>query len=174
MTTKTVTIQDIELALTSRSFEDFLDYVQILEPPTATSRGGIIKFEKWGYLLEFCKELDTGRLINVLKSRQLGFSWILASYALWTAMYKEGANVLAFSQGQLESVAFLNKARIVHENLPQHLKVGLGRDNDTTMEFPSMKSQITALPSTEKAGRGQTATLVIPISTITLTSTTPQ
>ena len=161
MTTKTVTIQDIELALTSRSFEDFLDYVQILEPPTATSRGGIIKFEKWGYLLEFCKELDTGRLINVLKSRQLGFSWILAAYALWTAMYKEGANVLAFSQGQLESVAFLNKARIVHENLPQHLKVGLGRDNDTTMEFPSMKSQITALPSTEKAGRGQTATLVI-------------
>ena len=87
MTTKTVTIQDIELALASRSFEDFLDYVQILEPPTATSRGGIIKFEKWGYLIEFCKELDTGRLINVLKSRQLGFSWILASYALWTAMY---------------------------------------------------------------------------------------
>jgi len=47
MTTKTVTIQDIELALTSRSFQDFLDFVQILEPPIATSRGGIIKFEKW-------------------------------------------------------------------------------------------------------------------------------
>lgn len=156
-----VTIQDIERALAARSFIDFLDFVKLLEPPTATNRGGVIPFEKWDHIIKFVDILENERLINVLKSRQLGFSWVLATFALWTAMYKEGANVLAFSQGQLESVGFLNKARIVYENLPQHLKIPIGRDNDTTMEFPSRMSKITALPSTEKAGRGENATLVI-------------
>ena len=160
-TPKKITLQDIDLALASRSFLDFLDHVKILEPPTATSRGGIIAFERWDHIEEVCVALSANRLVNFLKSRQLGFSWLLAAYCLWTAQFKEGANVLAFSQGQLESVSFLNKARTIHYNLPRHLQIPLGRDNDTTMEFPSMKSKITALPSTEKAGRGETATLVI-------------
>ena len=156
-----ITIETIQLALAQVSFVDFLDHVKILDPPTATNRGGIIKFEKWDYLVEFCDELNDNRLLNILKSRQLGFSWILAAYALWTVQYKEGANVLKLSQGAIEAVVLLGKARTIWENLPKHLQIPLGRDNDTTMEFPSMKSKITALPSTEKAGRSETATLVI-------------
>ena len=163
MTTKqpVITIETMELALVHVSFVDFLGFVKILDPPTATNRGGIVDFELWPHLIDAAGELDKNRLINALKSRQLGWSWLLATYCLWTAQYKEGANVLAFSQGQLESTAFLGKARTVRENLPKHLQVPLGRDNDTTMSFPSVKSKITALPSTEKAGRGETGTLVI-------------
>ena len=156
-----ITLSHVDLAIASQSFTGFLDYVKILEPPTATSRGGVIKFELWDYLVESAEDLTSHRLISWLKSRQLGFSWLLAAWGLWNAQYREGANILKFSQGQLESTVFLNKARTIRENLPKHLQVPLGRDNDTTMTFPSMKSKITALPSTEKAGRGETATVVI-------------
>ena len=163
-----------------RSFTYFLEHVRILEPPSATSRGGIIEFEMWEHMKEAAMllagkgnqqvpedEPETPefirqkRLLNVLKSRQLGWSWILAAYAVWRAQFQEGSNILVFSQGQLESVAFLNKCKTIHENLPKHMKNPLGRSNDTLMQFTRMKSKITALPSTENAGRGETASLVI-------------
>ncbi|KKK85825.1 hypothetical protein LCGC14_2769370, partial [marine sediment metagenome] len=163
MTTEspTVTLEQLDREIASRSFPEFLKFVKILEPPTTISRGGVIPFEMWDHLTEFVGALGKERLIAVLKSRQLGFSWTLAAYALWTAQFKEGANVLAFSQGQLEATVFLGKSKFIHEHLPEHLKIPLTRDNDTTMEFSSMKSKIVALPSTEKAGRGEMATLVI-------------
>ncbi len=166
----------MERELARRSFVYFLEKVRIIEPPSKTSRGGIIKFEMWDHIKEAALLL-AGRgdqklpdepgyvarkeLLNVLKSRQLGWSWILAAYAVWMAQYQEGANVLIFSQGQLESVAFLNKCKTIHENLPDHIKNPIGRSNDTLVQFTSMKSKITALPSTENAGRGETASLVI-------------
>ena len=178
MTTKeqTVTIADMERELGRRSFVYFLEHVKILEPPSASSRGGIIKFEMWDHIKEAALLLagkgdqtdpesegyiSQKRLLNVLKSRQLGWSWILAAYAVWMAQFKEGANILVFSQGQAESIAFLSKCKTIHENLSKHMMNPLGRSNDTLMAFKGMKSKITALPSTEHAGRGEMATLVI-------------
>ena len=156
-----ITKEQLDRAICELSFAEFLKFVKILEPPTLTSRGGIIPFEMWEHIVEFNEILTTKRLVTVLKSRQLGFSWDLAAYCVWMGQYKEGANILVFSQGQVEATAFLGKCRTIQENLPAHLKVAVGRDNDTLMEFPSLKSKINALPSTEKAGRGETATLVI-------------
>ncbi len=174
----TITIEHIDRELARRSFPDFLKFVKILEPTTPFKAGGIVQFEMWDYLVAFCEELvgkpdgnpdkppdhpdNIGHLLLIiLKSRQLGFSWTLAAYALWTAQFKPAANVLMLSQGALESVILLAKSRTIWENLPKYLQIPVGRDNDNTMEFPSEKSKITALPSTEKAGRSETATLVI-------------
>ena len=163
------TIQDIELALAQRSFLSFLEHVRILQVAVGGSQGGLIPLEMWNHIKEAAvllagdesKQVEAKRLISVLKSRQIGWSWILAAYAAWVGQYKDGANVLIFSQGQLESTVFLGKVKTILDNLPPHLKVRIGRSNDTTITFPSMKSKITALPSTEHAGRGETATLVI-------------
>ena len=87
-------------ALAKRHFSDFLEYVQVLEPPPGR---GIIPFERWPHLMEVCDFLNDEKLIVWLKSRQTGASWLLGAYALWTAMYKEGALVLLLSQGEAES-----------------------------------------------------------------------
>ena len=163
----TFTAYDIERAMVQRSFLFFLEFVKLLDPPTATNPGGIIQLKLWEHIKEAAVLLagseteDAKNLLSVLKSRQIGWSWILAAYAVWKAQYHEGANVLIFSQGQLESSVFLGKCKTVHENLPYHLKIPTTRANDTLMSFGSMKSKITALPSTENAGRGETATLDI-------------
>ena len=145
-------------ALAQRYFDDFLSYVQVLEPPPGR---GIIPFERWPHLVEVCQHLKKEKLIVWLKSRQTGASWLLAAYALWTAMYRTGALVLLLSQGEEESKILLSKSRFIFERLPSSLKTPLGTDSRQELAFPGMESGIRALPSTDKAGRSTTASLVI-------------
>ena len=145
-------------ALAKRYFNDFLDFVQVLEPPPGR---GVIAFERWNHLVEVCENLNDEKLIVWLKSRQTGASWLLAAYSLWTAMYKEGALVLLLSQGEEESKVLLSKSRFIYERLPDGLKTALGTDSRQELTFPMMESGIRALPSTDKAGRSATASLVI-------------
>jgi hypothetical protein len=155
-----VTIPKLERQISQDSFEHFLDYVQILEPPPG---GGLIKFAKWEHLMDAVAVFGADRLITVLKSRQIGFSWLLASYAYWTAAYHDGAVVLLFSQGELEAGALLQKCKTIHQYLPKHLKGIVSKANRVNVKLFEFAngSRIMAFPSTEDAGRGETATLAI-------------
>ena len=116
--------------------------------------------ETWPHILEMCEVFKQERLIVWLKSRQIGASWLLAAYDLWTALFQEGANVLLFSQGEPEAQDKLSKCRLIHAHLPPELQVPVGVDNRSELTFPQMDSSIRALPSTPKAGRSSTGTLV--------------
>lgn len=157
-TSQSITARDIEREIVSRSFLDFLKRVKLLEPPPGR---GIIQFEFWPHLVELAGLLGTERLIELLKARQLGITWELAAYADWTAIYHDGAPVFLFSQGEKEANVFLGKSKFILTELPSHLTVPLGTDSASELTFPSMHSKITAFPSTEKAGRSETAALVI-------------
>ncbi len=151
-------LEALDLELARRDFGHFLFYVKVMEPPPGR---GILNFERWDHLVEVCETLETERLIVWLKSRQTGASWLLAAYALWTALYQTGALVLLLSQGEDEAKILLGKSRFIYEQLPDALKTPQGIDSRQQMTFPSKHSGINALPSTEKAGRSVTATLVI-------------
>ena len=147
-----------EYALAERNFSDFLNYVQIMEPPPGR---GVVPFERWEHLVEVCGYLESEKLLVWLKSRQTGASWLLAAYALWMVLFRTGALVLLLSQGEEESKVLLAKCRFIYERLPLPLKVPLGTDSRQELTFPNMASAIRALPSTDKAGRSATASLVI-------------
>ena len=179
MTTETPKLsfskKQLERALIMRAdgFEDFVQIrteengvmrtaVKITEPPDAFGQGGgVIDFQMWENLREMVELLGTYRLLSILKARQVGLSWLIGAYALWKAQYFKGSVVLIFSQGQGEATSLLGKIHSIWDNLPAHLQEPIGLDNSTTIEFPNMKSKIVALPSTEKAGRSETASLVI-------------
>ena len=146
------------IELSKRDFDEFLNYVKILEPPPGR---GIIPFERWPHLVEVCQTLEETKLLVWLKSRQTGASWLLAAYALWRVLFFEGAMVLLLSQGEEEAKRLLAKSRFIFEQLPEALQVRIGVDSRQELEFPSMHSNILALPSTEKAGRSSTASMVI-------------
>jgi len=137
--------------------------VQITDPPDPLSgdTGGVIDFEMWEHLEEVVSLLGKHKLLNFLKARQVGLSWVIGVYALWLAMYHKAANVLIFSQGEDEAKALLRKIHSVYDNLPWWMREDLGTDNTTVMAFPAMSSRITAFASTENAGRSETASLVI-------------
>jgi len=144
--------------LAKRDFWHFLDFVKILEPQPGR---GTIAFERWPHLSEVCRILEDKKLLVWLKSRQTGASWMLAAYGLWMAMYKHGAVVLLLSQGEDEAKKLLAKCRFVYENLEPDMRPTLGIDSRQELYFPDTGSSISALPSTEKAGRSSTASLVI-------------
>lgn len=152
--------QLIELGEVKRDFPKFLKYVRIQEPGELS-----LEYELWPHLIDFFKHLRTEKLIDLIKSKQIGISWALAVYALWKIMTVLGMSVLELSRGQVESQALLAKSKIVFHNLPEWIKkqpsYALEYDSTEKFGFKALHSRITALPSTEVAGIGETAGLVI-------------
>ncbi|KKK50135.1 hypothetical protein LCGC14_3128050, partial [marine sediment metagenome] len=181
MTTKTRTkrtgLQKAMRELGARSFMDFLTMrwwdeelarertlVQVTLPPDPTALdggGGLIDFEMWEHLEEVIELVGTEKLLNFMKARQVGLTWVIAAYCLWLAMYHQASKVLIFSQGDKEAKAFLRRIHSIYDNLPDFMREPLATDNTSEMEFPTMSSRIEAVPSTEKAGRSETVSLIV-------------
>lgn len=154
---------DIEFVQAQRSFSTFLDYVKIVEPPQFASgfQGGPTPFEKWEHLADLSEIMPNTRLIEVLKARQDGFSWLVGAYTAWLLRFHEHAFVPMISQGQVEAADLLGKVRAILDNLPEPWKVSYDPDSTLELGIKSMHSRARALASTEKAGRSLTATCVI-------------
>ena len=142
---------------------DFLDHVRILERSQSHSGvvGGAIVFQKWGYIMDLARMLVDHRLVTILKARQLGFSWTTAAYAAWLLTFSPGTNVLMISKGQTEAFSLLDKVRFILKNLPSEWQAPLSPDSRSEIGIPSRDSKVVALPSTEDAGRSETASVVI-------------
>jgi hypothetical protein len=149
--------------LSSRSFLDFLDWVLIMEPPQPLlgKAGGAVKFELWPHILEMALALTRDPLIEILKARQVGFSWTVSAYAVWLLRFRNGSRIMELSQGQQESKDLLSKAKFIYKHLPDLWQLPIAVDSASEFRLEGSDSRILALPSTEDAGRGETATLVI-------------
>ena len=150
-------IEAARMVRAERDFERFLPYMKVLDPPPG---GGIVPFQPWPHLVELARAFRQYRLIVLVKSKQVGASWLVGGYAVHTAAYHEGAQVALFSKGQLEAGDLLGKSQFIHEHLPKPLQRPLA-PLKSEMVFPSMHSRILPLPSTEDAGVGLTSTLVV-------------
>ena len=134
----------------------FFEHVKILDATT----NQIIKYEMWPHLVEFIKSVFKHKQIIVLKSKQVGISWTLAALALWWC-YKTGGNVVMISKGENEAAELLRKSKFIHSQLPKYLQLETATVGAEAMSFKSKLSRIHTLPSTEYAGVGETASLVI-------------
>ena len=145
-----------------KSFLYFLDFVRIIEPPTQTNHGGIVKFQLWEHTKLSIAALLKRKQISILKSRQIGWSWLLAAYALWYALARKGATVMLFSKGEEEAKELLSKCGTIYRNLPDFMRAQkVYPDSATEMAFTVMESRIKAFASTENAGISFTASVII-------------
>ena len=119
-----------------------------------------IPWEWWAVHDEMTADLLARRLV-VLKARQLGWSWLLAAYAVHGAMFRRHYAGLLLSQGEDEAVKLLAKCRSIWANLPDWMRPSLSTDNTTDLVFAVSGGSLSALPATKRAGRGSTASLVI-------------
>lgn len=107
----------------------------------------------------------------VLKARQLGITWLAAGLGLWTVLYKPGSRVLVISINEEEASKVVNRLWDMFESLPPHLRNGVTVLKPTRGSRPNLHielrhrdgriSSVIGLPSTKKAGHGETAALVI-------------
>lgn len=152
----------IEYKLCQQSFRHFLKWCKVAEPPSLIGgSGGIIPFAVWPHTDELIDTFLTKRLIVVLKSRQIGLSWLVALYSLWLVMFKEAAKVIMFSKGEAEASELLSKAAFAFDYLPPFLQLKKGKDSESKLTFPTMQSSIQVLPATKSAGVSFTASLLV-------------
>lgn len=166
-----VTEESVRLQLARVDFVSFLPYVKIQN--TERYGSAVLDFEVWPHLVDTADLFERQRFVIVVKPRQVGLSWQIAAYVLWTGLFHQGANVLLLSKGDVEAKDLLGKVKFIFEHLPYELKAHVvlvdrqgvervrGTDNTTELGFEPMKSRIRALPATETAGIGNTSTLVV-------------
>jgi hypothetical protein len=105
------------------------------------------------------------------KCRQIGVTWLAGGFALWTALMRPGTRVLVISINLEEAQKVIGRIWGMWKSLPDYFKEHLtitkpSRGGDPSQEIEwqhddGRKSAILALPSTPKAGHGETAALVI-------------
>ena len=134
----------------------FFEHVKILDSTT----NQIIKAQVAPHIKELIEAIFTHQQVIVLKSKQVWVSWTLAALAIFVC-YRTGANVIMISKGEDEAKELLRKAKFVYSQLPKYLQLETGGDSAFTITFPGKHSRIHTLPSTEFAGVGETASLVI-------------
>ena len=158
MTTLSPTPLDYQPAFGRWSrFENFLKEAVYLTDSTSQA---VIRWEWWPVHSQMVALLEK-RLLVVLKARQVSWSWMLAAYAVHGCLYRPQYTVLVLSKGQDESSEFLRKCKVVWQHLPEWLRPRLLSSNTEQMLFDVTHGHIIAMPSTETAGRGYTASLVI-------------
>lgn len=142
-----------ELARTTTSAPEFPAYLR--QCYIEDAHRGVIPYELWPHIIDLAERLARGESLIILKARQLGISWLIAAYARWLAQYRPGSLVLELSQGQAEAYELLDKSRRL-------VAPSVGAETDRQGELAYQGGgRIIALPATEKAGRGYTATCVI-------------
>lgn len=118
-----------------------------------------IKFDLWPAQEEAIWKIHSNQQTIILKARQIGLTWCLLGYSLWSMLFQPVAEVLLFSKRDDEAVNLLdNRFKGIYKLLPEWLKTKVVIDNTHAYGF-SNGSTARAFPTT--GGDSYTATLAI-------------
>jgi hypothetical protein len=121
---------------------------------------GRVLFDLYPYQAKSMKEFEDNRYNIVLKGRQLGFSTLVAGYALWLMLFHKDKNILVIATKQETAKNLVTKVRFMHQNLPVWLRGQILTDNKLSLQFTN-GSQIKAVASSKDAGRSEALSLLI-------------
>jgi hypothetical protein len=133
----------------------FFEHVKILDATT----NEIIKYEMWPHLEYVIKAIYKWQLVIVLKAKQIGISWTIGGIARHYC-YKTATNVVEISSGEDQAADLLGKSKFIDSQLPSHLQQKKDNDGTFLVHYERPRSRIHTLPSTEKAGLGETGSIV--------------
>jgi hypothetical protein len=78
-----------------------------------------IRFRLWPEQVEALNIIHGNQSTIALKARQLGLSWLVVSYAIWTMIFQPIANVLLFSKGDAEAKELTKRLEEILNRLPE-------------------------------------------------------
>lgn len=121
---------------------------------------GIISFDTYAFQDDCVNAFEEHRFNIILKSRQLGLSTICAAYAMWEAIFHKARNILVIATKLATAQNFIKKVKIMLQSLPKWLLLTGYEHNQREIRFNN-GSTITAIPTSEDAGRSEALTLLI-------------
>jgi len=132
---------------------------------TKSSVGGMIPFELYPFQEKTVDDFVENRFNIVLKSRQMGISWLSAAFAAWYAIFYDSKEIGILANKQIAAQNMLQKVKDVIDYLPDWMKYALDVDefqkrNDLSIVLKN-KSTVVASSTTDDAFRGYTLSLLI-------------
>jgi hypothetical protein len=144
------------LRLTATEFIEST-YLEVTDSKIA----GIAPFRLWDGQRRALATMEHDRLAVFLKARQLGISWVVCGFALWSGLTFPNQTVLAYSQGQLEANELTRRVSVLYHNHARRIELPqLIRDNTSLLEWDN-GFRFMSLAATRKAGRSFTASIAI-------------
>ena len=150
-----------------------LDHVTCIDPKTGERFTFTLNDEKagWYWQREVLDDWRVHPLSLVLKARQIGITWLAAGYALWKLLTMPGTRALVVSINEDEAIKVVNRLFDMFNSLPEHLRFEAEVTKPTRASRPTTLieftfpdgriSSVVGLPSTRRAGHGETATIVL-------------
>lgn len=142
-------------------------FEQCLSIPSQRDPRGREEFQLFDYQRDDLQVFHENRFVVLLKGRQLGFSTLVAAYALWMSLFQPGSVILWISDGQENANKAVGMLDLMWRYLPAWAKERapeLTGDQAGKKEWTfadGMTSRIRAYAGTGKAGASETASLVI-------------
>lgn len=121
---------------------------------------GVIPFATFPFQDDCLDAFEKNRFNIILKSRQLGLSTVTAAYAVWYAIFYKDKNILVIATKLDTAINFIKKVKIMIQALPPWLLLTKFEENKRSIRF-SNGSTITAIPTSEDAGRSEALSLLI-------------
>lgn len=122
--------------------------------------GDWVPFRMWQAQLTTLAQIDSHRLLLVLKARQLGLSWLALCYVLWTMLFQPAATVLLFSKRHDEATELLDvRLKGIYLRLPRYMQTRSIKTDDKHNWVLSNGSSAKAFPTT--GGRSYTGSMVV-------------
>lgn len=99
----------------------------------------------------------------ILKSRQIGISWLSAAYALWCCIFHPYFIAMVLSKKEEDAKEYLEKVKFFYSNLPDFFKALAPLKTEPTQTIIEFKneSKIKVETSNPEAGRSKTLNLLI-------------
>jgi hypothetical protein len=122
---------------------------------------GVAPFRLWEGQKTALATMERERLAVFLKARQLGISWVVCGFALYTCLTFPNQTVLAYSQGQIEANELIRRVSFLYhhhhhcDELP-----AMTTDNMGLLAWGN-GSRMLSLAATRRAGRSFTASIAI-------------
>jgi len=116
--------------------------------------------------------LVLGLNVIVLKSRQVGASWIIGAYIIWLLIFFPSQEVIIYSIGDREAISLLRKIKFMLRSVPRWMydkKTESQRriqitttkiDTETGERVVTSISSVDSFPSSSNAGRGETPNFI--------------
>ena len=142
-------LERVRLKLKLLSDEDFLEVMDDLVEESREARDIFIcGYDILYFINQFCKVYDSetrtwlpfllwpsqvpvldlfinGKWVCILKTRQVGITWLALAVALYESLYRSGSTILIYSLRDDEAVELLSDQRFrgMYEKLPEHIRV---------------------------------------------------
>jgi hypothetical protein len=121
------------------------------------------KFSLWDGQKRTLQKFFINKLIQILKARQLGLTWLALAYACWSLVFKSGFSVIALSKTEDDAKELTRRLIFILDHLPAWMVPKYEALTESVTIFYESKEPSTfqSFPASKNSGRSFTANLII-------------